>query len=261
MSMKNLYTSLLLIILTFIIPGWVKANNIEYFTLSDDTELEVRIFPGSSDTILLGFPCDEGKSANQEATAQALADLGIEIWMPDFLSAYMLPKLKSSYAQLPTEALVSLIDSAINTGKKVYVIAGGADTELILRGSAQWEAEHQKDPRNGILQGAILLFPRLMATQPEPGVEPKYAAAVGKTKLPIILLEGERTPNRWGVNHLSQALQANGSQVTAKIIPDVRGYFFSRDDANVPEELVTSQLSGLINASMYLLNGANNEAK
>jgi hypothetical protein len=41
--------------------------------------------------------------------------------------------------------------------------------------------------------------------------------------------------------------------VHAKLIPDVRGYFFKRQDANMPEEVVTTQLAGLIKASLFFL--------
>jgi hypothetical protein len=61
------------------------------------------------------------------------------------------------------------------------------------------------------------------------------------------------------LGHLSTALKASGSDVSAKLIPSVRGYFFNRGDANTSEELVTSQLSGLIKASLFFLNGANHE--
>ena len=71
-----------------------------------------------------------------------------------------------------------------------------------------------------------------------------------------MLLEGERTPNRWGVQHLTDALAEGGSEVFAKIIPAVRGYFFKRQDANRPEEVVTSQLAGLIKVSLFYLESA-----
>lgn len=77
--------------------------------------------------------------------------------------------------------------------------------------------------------------------------------AVGKTHLPLMVLEGERTANRWGIKHLEEALRQGGSPVMSKLIPDVRGYFFKREDANMPEEVVTSQLSGVIKASLYYL--------
>jgi hypothetical protein len=97
------------------------------------------------------------------------------------------------------------------------------------------------------------MFPRLNKAAPEPGKEPEYLDSVGKTHLPILVLEGERTPNRWGLGHFTQALKHSGSPVTIKVIPEVRGYFFKRQDSNMPEEVVTSQLSGLIKASLYQL--------
>ena len=233
-------------ILFFIVPV-AQAKQIKIIDLGD-TEVEVRVFPASGDVLLLGFPCDEGKSISEEKTAVSLAQDGIEVWMPDLLSAYMLPDLRSSLASLPVEAIISLIDEAMKTGKMVYLIASGPDTELILRGASQWEALHKKS-----LPGAILLFPRLFKQKPEPGVEPEYVDVVGKTHLPIMVLEGERTPNQWGINELVGALQKGGSPVYAKLIPSVRGYFFSRRDANRSEEVVTSQLAGLIKVSLFYL--------
>ena len=216
---------------------------------TSSAEIEVRIFEAQGDVLLLGFPCDEGKSIAEEKTAQSLSEDGIEVWMVDLLSAYMLPKVRSSLAQIDTSALTALIDEAGKTGKKVYLIASGPDTELALRAARNWEASG-KEPT---LAGVILLFPRLFKNIPAPGEEPAYVDAVGKTRLPIMLLEGERTPNRWGIESLRQALQESGSRVTAKVVPKVRGYFFKRQDANRSEAVVTSQLAGLIKVSLFYL--------
>jgi hypothetical protein len=188
----------------------------------------------------------------EEQTAQALAMDGIEVWMPDMLSAYMLPKLRSSLLEIPTNGLEKIIEEAKKTGKKVYLVASGPDTELILRVAQEWEKLHADSP----LGGAVLMFPRLNKGKPEPGKPPVYQDAVGKTKLPIMVLEGGRTPNRWGIGHLTSALKKGGSTVYAKLIPDVRGYFFKREDPNMPESLVTSQMPGLIKASLFFLGRA-----
>jgi len=220
---------------------------------TDVSEIEVRVFDTEGDILLLGFPCDEGKSVTEEKTAGSLSEDGIEVWMVDMLSAFMLPKLRSSLARIDTGALMTLVEEAGKTGKKVYLIASGADSELVLRVASQWEASGNKPE----LAGAILMFPRLFKRTPEPGEEPEYVDAVGKTRLPIMLLEGERTPNRWGINNLSQALQKGGSQVKTKVIPMVRGYFFKRQDANRSEAVVTSQLAGLIKVSLFYLQDNN----
>ncbi|MCW8957196.1 MAG: hypothetical protein OQL09_09960 [Gammaproteobacteria bacterium] len=215
-----------------------------------DAGIEVRVFAAQGQALLLGFPCDEGKSIAEEKTAASLAEDGIEVWMTDMLSAYMLPNLRSSRAEIPSEALLAVIDAAIKTGKKVYLIASGPDTELVLRSASLWEASH-KQP----LSGAVLMFPRLFKSEPVPGVIPEYVDVVGKTRLPLMLMEGERTPNRWGIKSLSYELGKGGSVVTAKLIPNVRGYFFKRQDPNRSEEVVTSQLAGLIKVSLFYLGG------
>jgi len=230
----------------------IEADEIKTIEADDETEIDVRVFEADGDKLLLGFACDQGSSIAEEQTAQSLAMDGIEVWMPDMLSAYMLPKLRSSLKEIPTNGLENIIEEAKKTGKKVYLVASGPDTELILRLAHEWEKNHKNSP----LGGAVLMFPRLNKGMPEPGKPPIYQDSVGKTKLPIMVLEGERTPNRMGIRHLSKSLKKGGSTVYAKLIPDVRGYFFKRDDKNVPEGLVTSQMPGLIKASLYFLGKA-----
>lgn len=251
-AMQRLLATISIVALLTGMPA--TAREVHTVALSDTDDVEVRVFPTDGGSqLLLGFPCDEGRSLSEEATANSLAEDGIEVWMPDMLSAYMLPKVRSSLEQIPTEGLAHLVDEAAESGKDVYLIASGPDTELVLRAAAAWEAEH---PEGGRLKGAILLFPRLNAAEPEPGKAPEYVDVVGTTKLPILVLEGERTPNRWGIAHLTKALEQGGSPVYAKLIPDVRGYFFKREDANMPENVATSQLSGLIKASLFYLRSA-----
>ena len=247
MNIKTVLLNLTLLALTVAVQTNVQAKEIKVIE-TDEADIEVRVFPADGDVLLLGFPCDEGKSTAEEKTAKSLAEDGIEVWMPDMLSGFMLPKVRSSLADISTDTLSAIIDEAVKTGKKVYLIASGPDTELILRAASHWEASNEET-----LAGAILMFPRLFKETPVPGEVPEYVNAVGKTRLPIVLLEGGRTPNRWGLNTLSQQLQKGGSKVTAKVIPKVRGYFFKRQDTNRSEDVVTSQMAGLIKVSLFYL--------
>jgi hypothetical protein len=253
-TFSTLRTIFLILGFLFTFSNLYASDEIKTITTSDDTEIEVRIFSAEGDKLLIGFACDQGSSVAEEKTSQSLANDGIEVWMPDMLSAYMLPKVRSSLSEIPTEGLVQIIKEAKKTNKKIYLVAGGPDTELILRAIADWENTHAS--KDDLLGGAILMFPRLNKVKPEPGKAPVYQDAVGKTKSPIIVLEGERTPNRWGIGHLTNSLKKGGSTVYAKLIPDVRGYFFKRNDPNVPEDLVTSQMSGLVKASLFFLGRA-----
>jgi hypothetical protein len=251
MKAKILKSSLIVLLFSWFVVA-TASDEIVAFTADDETEVDVRIFKAEGDQLLLGFACDQGLSISEEKTAKILAKGGIEVWMPDMLSAYMLPKVRSSLSEIPTNGLIKILEKAKKTNKQVYLIASGPDTELVLRLAQEWEKTHP----DSLLSGVVLMFPRLNKQKPVPGQPPEYQDAVGKTKSPIMLLEGERTPNRWGVGHLTTALKKGGSTVYAKLIPDVRGYFFKRKDPNVPENLVTSQMSGLIKASLFYLGRA-----
>lgn len=231
----------------------IQAKEIRTIEL-DELEIDVRVFPAQGDILILGFPCDEGNSIVEEKTAQSLAEDGIEVWMPDMLSAFMLPNVRSSFKEITTVSLITLIEEAAKTGKKIYLLASGPETELVLRSASAWESvESHKS-----LAGAVLMFPRLFKGTPVPGQIPSYVDVVGKTRLPIVLLEGERTPNRWGLNSLTHELDNSGSKVKAKVIPMVRGFFFKRQDTNRSEDVVTSQMAGLIKVSLFYLQELEN---
>ncbi len=221
---------------------------------TDDAEIEIRVFPAEGERLLLGFPIEEGRNPTEEKIAASLAEDGIEVWMPDLLSGLMLPNVRSSLDEISGDLLSLIISEAVSTGKKIYLIATGQDAEIVLRAAHKWEAENKQT-----LSGAVLMFPRLFKEAPEPGQLPEYVDAVGTTKLPIMLLEGGRTPNRWGLKTLSQELQQSGSQVTAKVIPGIRGHFFKRDDSNRSEEVVSSQMAGLVKVSIFYLEGSKTE--
>jgi len=96
------------------------------------------------------------------------------------------------------------------------------------------------------LRGALLITPRINKKTPQPGSEPVYIDEVGASVHPIRILEGERTPNRWGLPHLGNALARSGSEVSSGLIEGVRGYFYLRDDQTEAEIEMTQNLDRLI---------------
>lgn len=233
------------------------SNEASYdsITTEDGSEIDIRVFDSnnaSKHPLILGFACDAGNGFNEVKTAENLSSDGYNVWMPDILGSLMLPKLKSSVNSIDESVIVDLVHKARQThDHPIYLIASGSDTSFLLRGLSL--LTHNE------VAGAILLFPRLMKHSPEPGVEPVYVDAVGKSNVPLLILEGERTPNRWGLNHLKQKLGAGGSPVYSKLIPNTRGFFYQRDNKNTSERLVTDQLPGLIKASIFFMENKKNE--
>jgi hypothetical protein len=233
--------------------GFAQKNEIVSFDLPGGDIVDIRQYKTDGDKLLLGFACDEGTGQAAMDAASLLSDTEMEIWMPDLLSAHFLPKLKSSLAEIPAEDVVMLIDAAIaSSDKQVYLISSGGGSAVLLRGLVQWEQENPG--RLDELHGVILLYPRLNAKPPEPGKDPVYIDAVGKTQTPIAILEGAKTPNSWALPALKEKMQAGGSLVTTALIPGVRGFFYERDKQTLPEDIATSQLAGLVRASVIKLD-------
>lgn len=237
------------------IQGEAFAQKSEIITvdLPGGDSVDIRDYKADGDTLLLGFACDEGTGQAEMTAAEQLSDSDVEIWMPDLLGAHFLPKLKSSLLEIPAEDVVTLIDAAISQSqKRVYLISSGQASGVLLRGLIEWEKLHAADDNK--LGGVILLYPRLNASPPEPGADPVYIDAVGKTRTPIAILEGSKTPNSWALPALKEKMEAGGSLVTTALIPGVRGFFYERDKQNLPEDLVTSQLAGIVRASVIKLD-------
>lgn len=246
-----LLTFAAIILLTPVLAVAQDAEVVE-FELPGGDLVDIRKYAAQGDTLLLGFACDEGTGQAEMDTASLLADSDLEIWMPDLLSAHLLPKLRSSVREIPVEDVVSLIDEALSkSDKAVYLISSGPGAALLLRGLVSWETANPE--RLNELKGVILLYPRLNDAPPEPGKDIVYIDEVGQTKTPIAVLEGAQTPNSWALDDLKQKLEAGGSLVTTAIIPGVRGFFYEREKQSLREDIVTDQLAGLVRASVIKL--------
>jgi len=248
----NLTTAVLSLL--FVIPSAYADNmTMSSLDLQDGDSVDIREYPADGDMMLLGFPCDEGTGQAEMNTAELLSESGIEIWMPDLLSAHFLPKLNSAMDEIPAQDVVALIDAALTrSNKRVYLISSGRASTVLMRGLAEWERQHDGDGKK--LDGVILLYPRLAAGAPDLGKAPVYIDAVGQTRTPIAILEGGKTPNSWALTDLKEKLEAGGGVVTTALIPGVRGFFYSRAKQSLPEDVVTTQLAGIVRASVIKLD-------
>jgi len=229
---------------------------VESHTLSinDDIEVSIDIYPATKQAskIILWLACNEGSEGTETRSSSKLNHHAIEVWLPDFLSAHFLPQGPSSIYKIPGTEVAAVISqiSQARPEADIYLVAAGRANAPLLRGAVEWE----RHPKNKALKGMIMLYPRLNLLEPVPGNEPVYIEAVGKTKLPILILEGERTPNRWGLPHLKTALSKNGSKVSSSILPRVRGYFYTRPNKTKAELELSKKVHQLILDSLSQLD-------
>jgi len=221
-------------------------------TINDEVDVEISIYPANGDKVFLWLACNQGSEGAETNSAKLLVEQGIEVWLPDMLSAHFLPAGPSSIYKISGDEVATIIGVVARAlpDKSIYLIAGGRAAAPLLRGAYSWEKQNP----DKTLAGAILLYPRLTLLKPEPGKEPVYIEVVDKVNLPIVILEGERTPNRWGLPHLMEQIRKSSRFVHSELLPKVRGYFYVRNDATPAEQEMTLKLPQLLISHLTNLN-------
>ena len=225
----------------------------ESVSLSADVEMDLRYFSANGDTMLLGFPCDQGMGHAEAEAGEVLAGRGIEVWLADLLGAHFLPIAPSSMRSLEGGEVANLIGHAIEkTGKRIVLTASGHGAIPALRGAHIWQQQHPEDHH---LLGAILFFPVLSAHNPEPGKPLEYLDIVHQTNLPIVIMQPGNSPNRFWIKTLQKALEKGGSKVHVEILPGVRSRFYAREgDTTAAEKAMTERLPALVESAIATLH-------
>ncbi len=230
-------------------------------SLSNGIEVNLRSYPAQGDTVLLWFACDEGHSVHETRAAQALAEKGIETWLPDMLDAHFLPILPSSLKELPVREISEIIGLAIkHTGKNIVLVVGGHGALPVLEGARAWQRQASPEVRLS-LAGAILFYPDLYSVPPAPGVEAEYHPVVRQIKLPMFIYQGQLSPGRWWLEHLKAAFSQGGNRVQSEVLPKVRGHFYVRPDATPDEIAMAARLPELIMEALKRLEPNRTEAQ
>lgn len=249
--LRQLSTSggVILLLLALSIPAL--ADGSSSLVINDDVEVEIRHFGDEGAVGLVWFACNQGEDSIEFASARKLIGQGYQVYFPDMLSAHFLSPLPSNVARVPANEVAEVILHIIETtsAERLYLVAGARAAVPVIRGLADKRLQ-QPDSK---LEGALLITPRINKKRPVPGSEPVYIDEAGLSVHPILVLEGERTPNRWGLPHLSASLSKSGSQVRTELIKGVRGYFYIRNDQNQAEIEMTRRLDVLVHENILKL--------
>jgi len=238
--------------LTLLSPALHAEAEHDSVMLTDDLEMDLRYFPARGDTVLLGFPCDQGTGQTEAVAGEVLSKRGIEVWLADLLGAHFLPIAPSSMRSLEGDEVAHLINYTVKkSNKRIVLTASGYGAIPALRGARIWQQQH---PQSRQLAGAILFFPMLNAHEPEPGKPLEYLDIVQKTKLPIVIMQPGNTPTRFWVRKLKKTLEQGGSRVEVELLPNVRPFFYSRTDATPAEHAMAQRLPELVEEALGKLH-------
>jgi len=221
--------------------------------LADGIDVPISVHAASGDALLLWLPSGIPGATPDAVLAGKMRTHGIEVWRADVLEARFLPALESSLEQVPDSDIVALIDAARASGKRVTLLASARAGLLALRGAHAWQGTH---PGVAGLDGVILLHPNLYLGPPEPGREAEFHPVVARTRLPVHVIQPEKSPWRFRLDTLKSVLERGGARVTLQFLPGVRDRYYFRADATPEEDAETAQLPARMRTAIDSLRQA-----
>ncbi len=215
-----------------------------------DADIPVTVYPAEGDRVVIWLPPEEGPARRQLPTAAALAERGVEVWLPDLHSAWFLAPGAYSLADVEPRAVATLVDAAGATGKTVYLMAGARTGQLALAGLRDWQASGDGASRVG---GVILLYPKLYARTPQGGEDAEFSDVTKDVKAPVFLLQPELSSGWWRIAAVAETLRAGGAPVYVQKLPGVSDGFEVREETRPGELDMTARLPAIVDRALALL--------
>ncbi len=206
--------------------------------VAPNIEIPVTRYHTSKQRLILWLPSENGVMQAEHDTAAKLARRGYSVWVADLFGARFLPLGLSSMDSIPAADVAGLIQAAAKKYRKIILISSGRGAAVALSGV---QGEHPP-----AVAGAVLLFPNLLTRSPDAGEEAEYLPLAGQTCLPIVILQGDKSPWHWQLDGLKQQLSLGGSRVVIQPLPGMRDRFYFRDDALPSERELGNRLDRLI---------------
>ncbi|MBT9614105.1 MAG: hypothetical protein IV108_12655 [Burkholderiales bacterium] len=210
--------------------------------VAPNVEIPVTRYNAGKRNLILWLPSENGVVQTEHDTAAKLARRGYSVWVADLFVARFLPVAPSSLEAIPATDVASLIQTASKQHRNIFLVSSGRGAALTLSGAQLWQAQH----RTRRIAGAVLLFPNLLARSPDAGEDATYLPITRQTRLPIVILQGDKSPWHWQLDTLKQQLAQGGSCVVIKNLPGMRDRFYLREDALPREKELADRLDLLI---------------
>lgn len=232
------------------------APNTLAILVAPETEVPITEYHASTRNLILWLPSEHGVVRAEHDIATKLARRGYNVWLADLFVARFLPVVPSSVDAIPADDVANLIQAAAKKYQHIILMSSGRGAALALSGAQQWQAQH----KTRTIAGAVFLFPNLLMGSPEAGEEASYLPVTQHTRLPIAILQGDKSPWHWQLDALKQQLSLGGSCVRIKNLPGMRDRFYFREDASPKERELADQLDGLIDDAIKNLTATKRKA-
>ena len=223
---------------------------------SSQEEIPVTVFnvdykADKNTPVLLWLPTEYGIHGREAATAEALAQKGIEVWIADLHSAFFLPFGRSSYNNIQDNDIVELIKTASNNEQReVILFATGRAAPIALRAVRELQA-HQST--KNIVKSAILFHPNFYMNTVNVGDDINYQPITYATNLALYIVQPSLSGKSYQLKTLTRHLQKGGSDVMSQILSGVGDGFNIRKPDNEIEKQAYLKTSSIIFKATQLL--------
>jgi len=224
---------------------------------SSQEEIPVTIFNvdyrlNQNTPVLLWLPTEYGIRGRENATAEALAQKGFEVWIADLHSAFYLPFGRSSYNNIQQDDIVELIKAAsYDKQREVILFATGRAAPMALRAVR----ELQKDSStNNIVKSAILFHPNFYMNTVNVGDDINYLPITYATNLALYIVQPDLSGKSYQLKTMTKHLQKGGSDVMSQILSGVGDGFNIREPDNEIEKQAYLKTPSIILKAIKLLN-------
>lgn len=168
-----------------------------------------------------------GDNTRHQQIAEALARLGVEVWLVDLADALFLPRGATTLREIPADTVANIIDALARkrpNNTELLVVSNSYGAIPTLRGIHAWQAQPNKQGR---LIGAVLFSPSFFTQVPELGTAPTFIDELAATNIPIYIFQAARNGNRW---HLPAVLaELKHAMVFSEILKDAMSVFYKKD--------------------------------
>lgn len=229
-------------------PAWARIEE-RMIRAGQDVSVPVTVQGSGRRGTIVWIPTELGIARNERVAAARLAAMGYRVWLPDFYTAHFLPPLPGSMAQVPDNDLRAIFAVAQDGSTPLYLVASGS-------GAARTLASAPPNTR-----GAVLFFPDLLTGSPAAGDDPVYLPVAAQVRLPLAILQGDRSPWYWQIDTLKSHLEQGGAQVRVEILHGMRDRFFYREDALPAERELGAKLAALVDEAIRHLPKPNKVEK
>ena len=243
--MKYLLLSLCLCCL--LPAGWAGERVLEFA----GDEIGIETHPAQGERLLLWLPSEFGLSPRQRPTAEGLAKLGIEVWMPDLHAAFFIAPGRYSLNEIDPQLLVALIEDALGSGKQVFILSQGRVSALALQAVRRYQQSGKPTAR---LRGLLAFSPRLYLRTPQGGEAAQFLPIASASNLPLYLLQPQAAGTFWRIGRIAEVLGSGGSPVFIHTLPQVGDGFHLRPEFTPAEAAMTGRLPPILAHAMSQLD-------